>query len=143
METLVLRGRRKKDTTFLQQAWQAVLDPDLPVKITEDPRFLSLQGLLACRHLPPFLDDARRFFSIALQMGSEPEIDHLRKWFIAERESGYGVEQCRTIAAFVQSGKRYTEAEKLEFLSRKEPARSTLSAARTATPTVSDRRALA
>lgn len=119
VETLILRGHREKDPAFLRQAWHAVIDPNLPVKMTEDPRFLSLQGLAACRHWPPLLDDARRFFSNAMQMGSEPEVDHLRQWFIAERESGYGVEQCGKITAFVQSGKRYNETEKLEFLSRK------------------------
>ena len=52
-------------------------------------------------------------------MRSEPEIQHLRNWFVAERRSGYGTTECIKIADFVQSGKRYTEAEKLEFVGRK------------------------
>jgi len=42
----------------------------------------------------------------------------LRKWFVAERFSGHGMDQCLRIAEFVHKGKRYDDESKIEFLSR-------------------------
>lgn len=52
-------------------------------------------------------------------MKFEPDIDHLRKWFMAERLSGHGLDHCLRIAEFVYEGKRYDDESKIEFLSRK------------------------
>jgi energy-coupling factor transporter ATP-binding protein EcfA2 len=119
VENLIERGYRQKDAAALQQAWTIVSDRNLSPKISEDPRFLSLQGYVAAHQNPPKLDDARRIFSNAFLMKSEPEAHHLRGWFNAERHSGFGVAECIKIANFVQSGKRYSDAEKIGFLSKR------------------------
>jgi hypothetical protein len=52
-------------------------------------------------------------------MKFEPEIEHLKRWFYAERDSGHGMDQCMKIADFIAQAKRYSEEDKIEFLSRK------------------------
>jgi hypothetical protein len=67
----------------------------------------------------PRIDDARRLFGHVFTMKFEPEIEHLRKWFMAERFSGHGMQCCLDIADFVNRAKTYDEDVKVEFLSRK------------------------
>jgi hypothetical protein len=75
--------------------------------------------MCAAAQTPPRLDDARRLFKNVFAMKYEPDAELLRPWFFAERNSGYGIDECLRIANFVSAGKRYSEVEKLEFLSRK------------------------
>jgi hypothetical protein len=117
IEALVERGSRDLDA--LLEAWTISIDPTLPPKISEDPRFIALQGFVACQQVPPRLEDARRSFSHVFAMQYDPDMRYLKAWYIAERESGYGFDQCITIANFIAGSKKYSELEKLEFLSRK------------------------
>jgi hypothetical protein len=83
-----------------------VNDASLSPRITEDPRFLSLQGYVAANQAPPKLDDARRLFQHAMSMKGEPEIKHLRSWFFAELKSGYGSQECLRISELARSPRR-------------------------------------
>jgi hypothetical protein len=65
------------------------------------------------------MDDVRRLFKIAIKMGLEPDLEHLKRWFYAERDSQHGLDQCIMIADLVCEGKKYSDEEKIEFLSRK------------------------
>jgi hypothetical protein len=56
---------------------------------------------------------------VGFAMKYEPEFGYLKSWFFAERDSGYGVDECVRIADFVSSGKRYSNRERLYLLSRK------------------------
>jgi hypothetical protein len=46
-------------------------------------------------------------------------LEQLKNWFYVERDSGHGLDQCVKIADFICNGKRYSDEEKIEFLSRK------------------------
>jgi hypothetical protein len=89
------------------------------VTITEDPRFMTLAGFVASSQVPPKINEARHYFSDAFVLKHEPDLSQLRAWYSAESSSGYGFEQCITIADFVAKGRRYAPDEKLEFLGRK------------------------
>jgi hypothetical protein len=52
-------------------------------------------------------------------MKFEPDIDHLKAWYFAERDSGHGLEQSLKIADFVCQGRKYDDEAKQTFLSRK------------------------
>jgi hypothetical protein len=69
--------------------------------------------------MPPRIDDTRRLFGHVFAMKFEPEIEHLKRWFLVERNSGHGIDQCIKIADFVTQAKRYSDEDKIEFLSRK------------------------
>ena len=119
VEALVLKGDRFSNNDALRQSAELVLDPTLSPKISEDPRFISLQAFVLISQKPPRIDDARRLFGNVFSMKFEPEIEHFKKWFFVERESGHGVDQCLRISDFIWQGKRYSDDEKIEFLSRK------------------------
>jgi hypothetical protein len=119
VEGLVERGTRNRDADALRDAWTIVIDPSLSPRITEDPRFNSLQGYVAAKQWPPKLDDARRFFANVFTMKYTPHLHHLRAWYLAERESGFGFDYCMQIVDFVAGSRKYSDLEKIEFLSRK------------------------
>jgi hypothetical protein len=119
VENLVERGRRFGDGEAMSEALKLVSDAKLSPKISEDPRFISLQAHVYCNQSPPNLNETRRLFGHVFSMKFEPDIEHLKTWFLMERDSGYGLDQCIRIADFIYEGKRYTEEEKIEFLSRK------------------------
>jgi hypothetical protein len=119
VEALLSRGNRLLDGDAIKQACTLVMDPTLPPKISEDPRFISLQAHVNASQTPPRIDDARRLFGHVISMKFEPDVDHLKTWFLVERNSGYGVEECIKIADFVSRGKKYGDDEKIWFLSRK------------------------
>jgi hypothetical protein len=48
-------------------------------------------------------------------MKFEPDIHHLRKWFMVERYSGHGMQQTLDIADFIYKGKTYSEERKLRL----------------------------
>ena len=52
-------------------------------------------------------------------MKYDPPFEQLKAWFYAERDSGFGFDQCVKIVDIVLNGRAYTEMEKLEVLSRK------------------------
>jgi len=68
---------------------------------------------------PPQLDDARSHFGRAFVMKFEPDIEHLKPWYFAEKNSGQGLEQCLKIADLICQGKKYDDETKQMFLSRK------------------------
>jgi DNA polymerase III delta prime subunit len=119
VEGLIVRSARFSDADALRQALNIVNDPTLSPKISEDPRFISLQAYVYACQTPPNLDDARRLFGHVFSMKFEPDIEHIKKWFFVERQSGHGLEQCLRISDFVCQGKKYSDEEKIEFLSRK------------------------
>ena len=119
VEALVHKAHRFSDREALRVALQTVTDRTLSPKITEDPRFMALQALVYASQIPPNLDDARLLFGHVFAMKYEPEIDHLKRWFYVERDSGHGLDQCVKIADFIWRGKKYSDEEKIEFLSRK------------------------
>lgn len=119
VEALLQKATRLADGSIGQQAMQLVLDRSLPPKITEDPRFIALHAYVCACQLPPQIDDARRLFGHVFSMKFEPDIDQVKQWFMVERNSGHGLEHCIKISDFVSQGKRYTDDEKIEFLSRK------------------------
>jgi hypothetical protein len=119
VESLVAKGRRFQDKESTKEALQFVMDKTLSAKVTEDPRFISLQAYVCVSQNPPNLDDARRLFGHVFAMKFEPDILHLKEWFYAERNSGHGLDQCVKIADFVCQGKRYDDEDKIEFLARK------------------------
>jgi DNA polymerase III delta prime subunit len=119
VESLAVKGLRLADKEVLKQALQIVVDPTLSPKISEDPRFMALQAFVYACQSPPNIEDARRLFGHVFTMKCEPEIEYLKKWFYIERNSGHGLDQCVRIADFVCQGKRYSDDEKIEFLSRK------------------------
>jgi hypothetical protein len=119
VEGFVAKAHRFFDKDAVKHALQLVTDKTTPAKITEDPRFISLQAYVYASQLPPSLDDARRLFGNVFTMKFEPNIAHLKTWFYAERDSGHGLDQCIKIADFVYRGKRYSDDEKIEFLARK------------------------
>lgn len=119
VEAQVIRGRHSYDKETLKEALRTVMDPSISPRITEDPRFISLQAYVYANQIPPNLEDARRLFGHVFTMKFEPDIDHLKTWFHAERDSGHGLDQCIKIADFICEGKKYGDVEKIEFLSRK------------------------
>ena len=119
VETLVHQADRFRDTEPLTRALEIVSRPDLSPKITEDPRFISLQAYVLISQVPPRTDDARRLFGHVFAMKFEPDVQHLRKWFMVERFSGHGMQQCLDIADFIFRAKTYDDEVKIEFLSRK------------------------
>jgi hypothetical protein len=119
VEALVTRGYRFSDQDAVKQAYALAMDPTLSPKISEDPRFMSLQAYVCLSQVPPRIDDARRLFGHAFMMKFEPNVEHLKKWFSIERNSGYGLQECLKIADFVSKGKRYDDDDKIWFLSRK------------------------
>ncbi len=118
VETLVYRGKFSDKDAF-KKALELISDKSLSPKITEDPRFNCLQAYVYASQQPPQLDDARNHFARALVMRFEPDIEHLKTWYFAERNSGQGSEQCLRIADLVYQGKRYDETTKQTFLSYK------------------------
>lgn len=119
IDSLVARGIRSADNDLLQQALQSVTDPTISLKISEDPRFISLQAFVYASQSPPRIDDARRLFGHVFSMKFEPDIEQLKRWFFVERNSGHGIDQCLKICDFITQAKRYSEEDKIEFLSRK------------------------
>jgi hypothetical protein len=119
VEALVTRGYRFSDQDAVKQAYALAMDPALSPKISEDPRFMSLQAYVCLSQVPPRIDDARRLFRHAFMMKFEPNVEYLKKWFSIERNSGFGLEECLKIADFVSKGKRYDDGDKMWFLSRK------------------------
>jgi hypothetical protein len=117
--SLIAKGTRFNDVELLKQALQIVNDRSISPKISEDPRFISLQAFVQASQMQPRIDDIRRLFSHVFSMKFEPDIEHLKKWFFVERNSGHGIDQCIKIADFITQGKRYSDEDKLEFLSRK------------------------
>jgi DNA polymerase III delta prime subunit len=122
VEALIGKGYRFSDGEATKEAYHEVMDPSLSPKISEDPRFISLQAYVCVSQTPARLDDARRLFGHVFAMKFEPEIEHLKRWFFVERHSGYGLDQCLKIADFVSNGKTYGDDDKIEFLSRKATA---------------------
>ena len=102
-----------------EEAWKIVTDSKLPPRVTEDPLFRSLYGYVAAACTPPRLTEARSGFEYAVQMKFEPEFRYLLAWFAAEKESGVLDRWCERIADIVISGKKYSESEKIEMISRK------------------------
>jgi hypothetical protein len=119
VESLVYRGWKSSDKEALKKALDIVTDRTLSPKITEDPRFNALQAYVYASQQPPQLDDARNHFARAFVMKFEPDIDHMKAWYFAERDSGQGLEQCLKIADRVCQGKKYDDETKQMFLSRK------------------------
>jgi hypothetical protein len=119
VENLVYKGSRFNDQDALKQALSLVTDSSLSPKITEDPRFISLQGAVYAAQKPSRLDDARRSFRHVVAMKYEPKTEHLKSWYYAERDSGYGMSECLSIADLVAQGKRYNEDDKIDFLAKK------------------------
>ncbi len=119
VENFLAKATRFNNKEGMTQAWHAITDRALPPKITEDPRFLSLKAYVCLNQSPPNLEEARRLFSDAFAMRFEPDFSHLDAWFFAERDSGHGLNECIRIADFVSAGKKYTDEEKLRFLSLK------------------------
>jgi hypothetical protein len=119
VETLVNQADRRSEKGLLTRALALVYRQDLSPKITEDPRFISLHAYVLISQAPPRIDDARRLFGHVFAMKFEPDVHHLRKWFIVERYSGHGMQQCIEIADFIFRGKTYDDDVKIEFLSRK------------------------
>jgi Schlafen, AlbA_2 len=119
IEGLLARGYRLSDPEAVKQAYSLVTDRTLSPKISEDPRFLSLQAYVCVCQSPPKIEEARRSFGHAMMMKFEPDMEHLKKWFWIERNSGYGTDGCLKIADFVSNGKRYDDDDKMWFLSRK------------------------
>jgi hypothetical protein len=119
VESFIHRAQRMSDGDALTRALELVSDPSLGPRITEDPRFMSLQAYVHVCQKPPRLDDARRLFRHVFAMKFEPDIEQLRKWFVAERFSDHGLQHCLDISDFVHRGKTYDEDTKVEFLARK------------------------
>ena len=119
VERLVYKGWKFSDKDALKKALELISDSTLSPKITEDPRFNSLQAFVYANQRPPQLDDARNHFARAFVMNYEPDIEHVKAWYFAENNSGQGLEQCLKIADFVYQGKKYNDETKQEFLSRK------------------------
>lgn len=119
VELLISKGRRYGDREALKQALSLTMDKTLAPAVTEDPRFNSLQGFAAASQTPAKLDDARTSFGRAFAMKFEPDIEQIKAWYFAERDSGHGLEQSLKIADFVCSGKTYDDDTKFMFLGRK------------------------
>jgi hypothetical protein len=119
VEALVHRGRRFSDKEALKKALELISDTSLSPRITEDPRFNCLQAFVYVNQQPAQLDDARTHFQRAFVMRFEPDIEHLKAWYFAERDSGQGLEQCLTISDLVCQGKKYDDEIKQTFLSWK------------------------
>jgi hypothetical protein len=119
VESLIYRSWKSQDKDALKKAETLITNKTLSPKITEDPRFHSLQGFVNVSLRPPNLDDARSHFNRAFAMKYEPEIEHLKAWYFAERDSGHGLEQSLKIADFVCKGRKYDDETKQTFLSRK------------------------
>jgi len=119
VDGLLERGIRTNDTEMIVQAWRSVMDTTISPKIAEDPRFIALQGYVASRQHPPKISDSRRFFDLAISMKYEPDFDYMKSWFYAERNTGYGTDQCVKIADYVARGKKYSDKQKLYLQSRK------------------------
>jgi hypothetical protein len=119
VESLVYRSWKSQDKNALDKAVTLVTNKTLSPKITEDPRFHSLQGYVCVNLRPPRLDDARDHFNRAIAMKFEPDIEHLKAWYFAERDSGHGLEQSLNIADLVCKGRKYDDETKQAFLSRK------------------------
>ncbi|WP_249154133.1 ATP-binding protein [Bradyrhizobium manausense] len=119
VESLAYRGWKFGDKDALRKALELISSSSLPPKITEDPRFNCLQAFAYASQRPAQLDDARSHFDRAFVMKYEPDIEHLKPWYFAEKESGQGTEQCLKIADFICNGRKYDDDTKLTFLSRK------------------------
>jgi len=74
---------------------------------------------MLCEPAASQLDDARSHFGRAFVMKFEPDIEHLKPWYFAEKNSGQGLEQCLKIADLICQGKKYDDETKQMFLSRK------------------------
>jgi hypothetical protein len=118
-ESLIQKGERSSNREALRQALSIILDPSLSPRISEDPRFVSLKAYCYVCQIPSQLDDARREFKHVIAMKFESDVEYLRRWWLAELASGYGIEQCIMIADIVSQGKKYSDEEKIEFLSKK------------------------
>lgn len=118
IELLVAKGSRFNQNELLLEANQLINSQTSP-KISEDPRFISLQAYVLASQRPPKLEDTRRLFGHVFAMKFEPDIEHLKRWFLLERDSGHGYEHCVQIADFIAQGRRYSDEDKIEFLSRK------------------------
>jgi len=117
-EGLIELGKRS-GPLHLKEALALVNSSSHPAKIVEDPRFAALQGYVAAMQVPLNLEDARRLFANAIAMKHDPGIEQLRAWYLVEKDSGVGFDQCLRIADLVTSGKRYSESEKREFIGRR------------------------
>ena len=119
IESLIAKSYRVPDPEAGRQAYALAMDSSIAPKISEDPRFVSLQAYTCLSQTPPKIDEARRLFGHTFLMKFEPEVEHLKRWFSVERDSGYGVEECLKITGVVARGKRYSDDDKIWFLSRK------------------------
>lgn len=103
----------------LSEALRVVTDPALSAGVTQDPVFRSALGYVCALQQPPRLTEAREAFEYSIDMRREPEFGHLLAWFNAEKNSGAHDDWCIKIADIVISGRRYTESDKINMLSRK------------------------
>lgn len=113
VERLVSKGYRFGDEQPLQEALQILSDRTLPPKISEDPRFTALRAYVSACQKNPNMEDVRRLFKIATEMGLEPDLDHLKRWYYAERDLQHGLDQCIKIADLVCEGKQYSDEDRV------------------------------
>lgn len=114
--------RKTHSEASLRDALRLVRDPTRSVKITEDPYFRSTRGYVEAIQPRPDMNSVRECFGYCLQMGWEPDIEELRSWIEAEKRSGVLEAHIGNIADAVVNGRRYSEEQKIEMISRKATA---------------------
>lgn len=99
--------------------WRELQAAKFPPLVTENPRYIALRAYVALLKSSPALDQARQDFGVCFEVGFEPEIDYLRVWFEAERQSDMGDQQTKAILAKVMGSKSYLLSTKTDFKSRR------------------------
>ena len=87
-------------------------------KITEHPRYQALLGIVATKHEPPLLDQARDAFKFADDLG-RMQVDAVRSWYYLEWTSGTGIQTAINICDKVLEDEGYPTRVKAEFCAKK------------------------
>ena len=87
-------------------------------KITEHPRYQALLGIVATKHKPPLLDQARDAFRFADDLG-RMQVDAVRNWYYLEWTSGTGIQTAISICDKILQDDEYSARVKAEFYAKK------------------------
>lgn len=119
VEMLINRSERDNDPHSAQQAWSLLVNAKENSTIREDPRFMAACGYVSL-HITPFnIADARDYFQNSFNMRHGPDIQYVRKWFVAEGKLDGADHYTDLIYRLVDNARDYDDVIRMEFMSRR------------------------
>jgi hypothetical protein len=116
---LLRESESSNSVTAAIEAWNMLTGVEHDYSITQDPRYMALCGYAALHQQPPRLAEARTYFESSFAMRYSPDLSFVRAWHNVERDAGMGDQLTSRILKLVTESKGYTEANRIEFASKR------------------------